>query len=94
MDWLGAAMVKHYKGDDGDMKLLLEAVASAFAGLPPGAGLLATPVAMLGYGRIGTSRQPVVSATGSSCSSSTNGRRRSRSCTAPEWRNACASCGR
>ena len=33
MDWLGAAMVKHYKGDDRDMKLLIEAVASAFAEL-------------------------------------------------------------
>jgi sulfate permease, SulP family len=33
------------------------------AGLPPEAGLRAAPVAMLGYGLIGTSRQLVVSAT-------------------------------
>jgi sulfate permease, SulP family len=33
------------------------------AGLPPEAGLMAAPVAMLGYGLIGTSRQLVVSAT-------------------------------
>jgi phosphoserine phosphatase len=33
MDWLGAAMVKHYNGDDGDVKLLVEAVASAFVAL-------------------------------------------------------------
>jgi phosphoserine phosphatase len=30
MDWLGQAMVKHYRGDDGDVKLLIDAVASAF----------------------------------------------------------------
>ncbi len=33
MDWLGEAMVKHYRGDDADVKLLLDAVASAFAEL-------------------------------------------------------------
>ena len=48
MDWLGAAMVKHYKGDDGDMKLLLEAVASAFAGLPRWPGM--TGESLLGAG--------------------------------------------
>jgi phosphoglycolate phosphatase-like HAD superfamily hydrolase len=31
--WLGAAMVKHYRGDDGDMRLLMAAVPSAFADL-------------------------------------------------------------
>jgi phosphoserine phosphatase len=31
--WLGEAMVKHYHGDDGDMRLLLGAVESAFAGM-------------------------------------------------------------
>src|ERR1700742_4258051 len=41
-----------------------QAVAYAqIAGLPPEAGLMAAPVAMLGYGLIGTSRQLVVSAT-------------------------------
>lgn len=30
MQWLGAAMVKHYKGDDADLKLLVGAVADAF----------------------------------------------------------------
>jgi len=33
LHWLGEAMVKHYKGDDGDVKLLVEAVASAFVEL-------------------------------------------------------------
>jgi len=33
LHWLGAAMVKHYQGDDGDLALLLEAVPQAFAGL-------------------------------------------------------------
>jgi phosphoserine phosphatase len=33
MDWLGQAMVKHYRGDDGDVKLLVDAVASAFVEL-------------------------------------------------------------
>jgi phosphoserine phosphatase len=28
--WFGAAMVKHYQGDDGDLRLLMAAVASAF----------------------------------------------------------------
>ena len=31
--WLGAAMVKHYHGDDSDMRLLLGAVPHAFEGL-------------------------------------------------------------
>jgi phosphoserine phosphatase len=31
--WLGAAMVKHYHGDDADMRLLLAAVESAFTGM-------------------------------------------------------------
>src|SRR5262249_33891171 len=29
--WLGAAMVKHYQGDDADMKLLMNGVNQAFA---------------------------------------------------------------
>jgi phosphoserine phosphatase len=33
LDWLGAAMVKHYHGDDSDVALLLHAVTGAFAGL-------------------------------------------------------------
>jgi phosphoserine phosphatase len=33
MEWLGRAMVKHYRGDDSDVKLLLDAVASAYAEL-------------------------------------------------------------
>ena len=33
MDWLGQAMVKHYRGDDRDVKLLVDAVASAFVEL-------------------------------------------------------------
>jgi sulfate permease, SulP family len=41
-----------------------QAVASAqIAGLPPEAGLMAAPGAMIAYGLIGTSRQLVVSAT-------------------------------
>ena len=28
--WMGAAMIKHYHGDDGDLKLLMDAVTSAF----------------------------------------------------------------
>ena len=31
--WLGEAMVKHYHGDDADLRLLLKAVESAFAGM-------------------------------------------------------------
>jgi len=31
--WLGEAMVKHYHGDDGDLRLLLGAVESAFQGM-------------------------------------------------------------
>src|SRR5262245_12998567 len=31
--WLGAAMVKHYHGDDSDVRLLLAAIPGAFAGL-------------------------------------------------------------
>src|ERR1700722_10242911 len=31
--WLGAAMVKHYHGDDADLGLLLSAVETAFQGL-------------------------------------------------------------
>ncbi len=31
--WLGAAMVKHYHGDDSDLRLLMAAVPTAFAGL-------------------------------------------------------------
>jgi hypothetical protein len=31
--WLGAAMVKHYHGDDSDMHLLIEAVPTAFVGM-------------------------------------------------------------
>ena len=30
LQWLGAAMVKHYQGDDGDLKLLMGAVTRAF----------------------------------------------------------------
>jgi hypothetical protein len=30
LHWMGAAMVKHYRGDDGDMKLLMAAVPRAF----------------------------------------------------------------
>jgi phosphoserine phosphatase len=33
LGWLGAAMVKHYHGDDSDLALLLTAVPQAFAGL-------------------------------------------------------------
>ncbi len=33
IDWLGQAMVKHYEGDDADIKLLVGAVATAFAEL-------------------------------------------------------------
>jgi phosphoserine phosphatase len=33
LGWLGAAMVKHYGGDDSDMDLLLAAVPQAFGGL-------------------------------------------------------------
>jgi sulfate permease, SulP family len=41
-----------------------QAVAYAqIAGLPPEAGLMAAPVAMIGYGLLGTSHQLVVSAT-------------------------------
>ncbi|HVG99028.1 MAG TPA: HAD family hydrolase [Chloroflexota bacterium] len=36
LHWLGAAMVKHYQGDDGDLHLLVEAVPQAFAGLSVG----------------------------------------------------------
>ena len=32
-DWLGAAMAKHYEGDDGDLKLMMGAVGEAFAGM-------------------------------------------------------------
>jgi phosphoglycolate phosphatase-like HAD superfamily hydrolase len=31
--WLGAAMVKHYHGDDADLRLLMAAVGMAFAGM-------------------------------------------------------------
>jgi hypothetical protein len=31
--WLGAAMIKHYHGDDGDLMLLMGAIPSAFAGM-------------------------------------------------------------
>jgi hypothetical protein len=31
--WFGASMVKHYHGDDGDLKLLLAGVAEAFGGV-------------------------------------------------------------
>ncbi|SOD74786.1 hypothetical protein SAMN05892883_3977 [Jatrophihabitans sp. GAS493] len=33
LHWLGAAMVKHYRGDDADLKLLMGAVESAFVGM-------------------------------------------------------------
>src|SRR4051812_40876019 len=33
VDWLGRAMVKHDRGDDRDMRLLIAAVPTAFAGL-------------------------------------------------------------
>ncbi len=33
MQWLGAAMVRHYEGDDADLKLLVAAVADAFTAL-------------------------------------------------------------
>ena len=32
-EWLGAAMVKHYGGDEGDLKLLLGAIGEAFGGM-------------------------------------------------------------
>jgi phosphoserine phosphatase len=32
-EWLGAAMVKHYQGDDGDVRLLMGAIARAFENL-------------------------------------------------------------
>lgn len=31
--WLGEALVKHYRGDDGDLRLLMAAVGSAFDGM-------------------------------------------------------------
>ena len=31
--WLGTAMSKHYEGDDGDLKLLIDAVGEAFGGM-------------------------------------------------------------
>jgi len=31
--WLGATMVKHYRGDDSDLKLLMDGVAEAFGGV-------------------------------------------------------------
>jgi phosphoserine phosphatase len=31
--WLGAAMAKHYEGDDGDIKLVMRAVGEAFGGM-------------------------------------------------------------
>ena len=31
--WLGAAMTKHYEGDDGDLKLIMGGVSRAFAGM-------------------------------------------------------------
>jgi phosphoserine phosphatase len=34
LGWLGAAMVKHYQGDDGDLRLLLGALAEGAAGVP------------------------------------------------------------
>jgi len=33
LGWLGTAMVNHYKGDDSDLRLLMAAIPSAFAGL-------------------------------------------------------------
>lgn len=33
MQWLGAAMIKHYHGDDGDLKLLMGAITQAFGEL-------------------------------------------------------------
>ncbi len=30
LNWMGAAMIKHYNGDDGDLKLLMDAVEGAF----------------------------------------------------------------
>jgi phosphoserine phosphatase len=33
LDWMGAAMVKHYRGDDSDLKLLMGAVPRAFESL-------------------------------------------------------------
>ena len=33
LHWLGAAMVKHYRGDDADLGLLQDAVSKAFAGM-------------------------------------------------------------
>ena len=30
--WLGAAMTKHYEGDDGDVRILMGAIVEAFAG--------------------------------------------------------------
>jgi hypothetical protein len=34
LGWMGRAMVKHYQGDDGDLKLLLGALAEGAAGVP------------------------------------------------------------
>jgi phosphoserine phosphatase len=36
LDWMGAAMVKHYRGDDSDLKLLMLAVPRAFESLTVG----------------------------------------------------------
>lgn len=33
LHWLGAAMVKHYRGDDGDLKTLIDAVSETFTGV-------------------------------------------------------------
>jgi hypothetical protein len=33
LQWLGASMVKHYRGDDSDLKLLMAGVADAFGGV-------------------------------------------------------------
>jgi phosphoserine phosphatase len=34
MHWFGQAMIKHYRGDDDDLKLLMGAIASAFDAVP------------------------------------------------------------
>jgi hypothetical protein len=34
LGWMGRAMIRHYQGDDGDLKLLLGALAEGAAGVP------------------------------------------------------------
>jgi phosphoserine phosphatase len=52
--WLGQAMVKHYHGDDADMRLLMDAVESAFEGM----GVEAYSAEILGW--LGQASHPVL----------------------------------